>query len=237
MFVRYAARAKALGGTVLVLAQLELADLVATCPGVDRVNPQPLPPFDLQAPLMSLPFIFGTDLATIPADIPYLGIPARVPNRQAIAGLLAASRGKTRIGLVWAGRPRHFTDPHRSLPVAALAPLGDLPGVAWHGFQLESGQERVPLPGFTALGPLLGSFSDTAYALSGMDLVITVDTAVAHLAGALGIPTLLLLPFSPDFRWLLDRDDSPWYPTMRLYRQPRPGDWATVVENVLRHLR
>jgi hypothetical protein len=236
MFLRYAPRVKALGGRVLLAAQRELADLAATCRGVDQViaHGDELPPFDLQLPLLSLPRVFGTGLDAIPAEVPYLDVPEQVPHRAALAGLLAASRGKVRIGVVWAGRPTHINDRQRSLPAAALAPLGSLSGVAWHSFQL--GPEPAPLPGIVALGPLLGSFSDTAYALSGMDLVVSADTAVAHLAGALAIPTLLLLPFQPDFRWLLERADSPWYPTLRLYRQPQPGDWATVIRHVLADL-
>jgi hypothetical protein len=204
---------------------------------VDQVVPHlgSLPPYDLQAPLLSLPSIFKTDLDHIPADIPYLDLPERVPNRQSLARILAASHGKVRIGIVWAGSSTHGKDEERSIPVDALAPLGDLPGVAWHSFQMEPGP-AAPLPGIVPLAPLLANFSDTAYALSGMDLVITVDTALAHLAGALGMPTLLMLPFVPDFRWLLERSDSPWYPTMRIYRQSVPGDWGSVIQRVARDL-
>jgi hypothetical protein len=236
MFVRFAAQAKALGGRVVLVAQKELADLAATCPGLDQVIPHlgRLPPYDLQAPLLSLPHIFKTDLGSIPASVPYLNVPARVPNRQALAALLAASAGKVRVGIAWAGSPVHGRDQERSVPAPALAPLAALPGVAWHSFQM--GPEAPPWPGMAALAPLLGNFSDTAYALSGMDLVITVDTALAHLAGAMAIPTLLLLPFAPDFRWMLERQDSPWYPTLRLYRQSRPGDWVPVVQRLARDL-
>lgn len=233
MFVRYAARVKALGGRVLLLAQPELAELAATCPGVDQVvAEEALPPFDLQISLLSLPEVFRTGLDSIPAEIPYLNVPDQVPHRQAIAETLAASAGKTRVGIVWAGSPGHKRDRERSLAVGALAPLGALPGIAWHSFQLGPVQAKA-LPGMVSLAPLLADFSDTAYALSGMDLVIAVDTALVHLAGALGIPVLVLTAFGPDFRWLLHRDDSPWYPSLRLYRQPVPGDWATVIARVL----
>ena len=237
MFVRYLTRVKALGGRVLLSAQGPLADLAATCPGVDGVVPfgDPLPPFDLHVPLLSLPALFRTTLATIPAAIPYLDVPDRVPNRAALAALLAPSQGRTRVGLVWAGNPTHPRDRKRSLPPEALAPLAALPGVAWHSFQLEPGT-APPLPGLVALGPLLSTFSDTAYALSGMDLVITVDTALAHLAGALGIPTLLLVTFLPDWRWLLGREDSPWYPSLRLCRQPNPGDWDGLLRRLAAEL-
>jgi ADP-heptose:LPS heptosyltransferase len=113
--------------------------------------------------------------------------------------------------------------------------LAALHGVAWFGFQV-GGQDLPPLPNLISLAPLLDNFSDTAYALSGMDLLITVDTSMAHLAGALGIPTLLLLAHQPDYRWMLEREDSPWYPTMRLYRQPKYGDWESVIQQIVRDL-
>jgi hypothetical protein len=238
MFVRYAPMVKALGGKVLLVAQAPLADLVATCGGIDEVIPanRPLPDFDLHLPLLSLPRIFRTDLDSIPAEIPYLDVPDQVPNRQRIAEILSTSEGQIRIGLVWAGSSTHKRDGERSIPPALLAPLGALPEVAWHSFQLGATGD-VPLPGLVSLDPCIRNFSDTAYALSGMQLVITVDTALAHLAGALGIPTLLLVSFLPDFRWMLGREDSPWYPTMRIYRQPRLGDWEAVIQQVLADLR
>lgn len=237
MFVRYAPQVKALGGRVLVEVQPTLAHLVATCPGVDGViaHGAPLPSFDLHLSLLSLPAVFNTELESVPAEIPYLDVPQVVPNRERIAKTLATPEGTLRIGLVWTGSSIHKNDQVRSVPPAALGPLSALPGVAWYSFQVGT-VEEAPLPGITSLGPLLSSFSDTAYAMSGMDLFISVDTATAHLAGALGVPVLLLLPFSPDWRWMLGREDSPWYPTMRIYRQPDPGDWATVVERVVSDL-
>jgi len=234
MFARFAPMVKALGGRVLLEAQPQLAELVATCPGIDAVVPHgdPLPPFDLQSPLLSLPYVFGTELNTIPSMVPYLDIPEQVPNREWIAQLLAAAKACTRIGLAWAGSTAHRNDEVRSIPCANLAPLAVLPNAFFFGFQIGAAQP-APLPGFVTLAPWLSNFSDTAYALSGMDLVITVDTALAHLAGALGIPTLLLLPFGPDWRWMLGRDDSPWYPSMHIYRQPVPGDWDAVIRKVV----
>lgn len=234
MFVRYVSRAKALGGRVLLAAQAQLADLVATCPGVDEVIPHgsPLPPFDLQCPLLSLPAVFRTDLASIPAEIPYLDVPKRVPNRGNLGLALAPSEGKIRVGLAWAGSSLFKNQAKRSIPAEALAPLEGIPDVAWFSFQVGS-QGELPFPGIVSLEPFLGNFSDTAYALSAMDLLITVDTAVAHLAGAMGIPTMLLLAAIPDFRWLMGRDDSPWYPNMRLYRQTRLGDWECVIRRLL----
>ena len=234
MFVRYATRVKALGGRVLLEVQPALADVVATCPGVDAVVPHgsSIPAFDLHIPLLSLPWLFGTDLQSIPGEVPYLGVPERVPNRERLADLLSATEGSIRIGLAWAGSPGHSRDAERSLPPGVLGPLAALPGVSWHSFQLGSA-EKPPLPGLVSLDPSIRNFSDTAYALTRMHLVITVDTALAHLAGALGIPTLLLVAFIPDFRWMMGRGDTPWYPTMRIYRQPAPGDWGTVIRQVV----
>lgn len=234
MFVRYAPLVKALGGRVVLAAQAQLAEVVATCPGIDTVVPKgtPPPPFDLHCPLLSLPWLFRTDLESIPADIPYLQVPDRVPNRAELDGRLAQSEGQLRIGLAWQGSTAHPRDRERSIPIADLQLLAELPPIAWFSFQREWGQD-LPLAGMEDLGPLLGNFSDTAYALQAMDLLITVDTAIAHLAGALGVPVLLLITHVPDWRWLLEREDSPWYPTMRLYRQPRAGDWYSVLRNVV----
>ncbi len=237
MFVRYLPLVKALGGRVLLEVQPSLLAVAATCGGADEVIPRgaSLPQHDLQASLLSLPFLLRTELASIPAEIPYLDVPAVVPHRQAIQEALASAKESTRIGLVWAGSPGHKRDLERSLPPSALGPLAALSGVTWFSFQLGA-RELPPLPELVSLAPLLLDFSDTAYALSGMDLVITVDTSVAHLAGALGIPTLLLLTFQPDFRWLLGREDSPWYPSLHLYRQPSYGDWKSVIRKVVADL-
>jgi hypothetical protein len=234
MLVRYASRVKQLGGRVLLLAQPELADLVATCPGIDEVciEGRLLPPFDLHLPLFSLPRVFRTTLDTIPAEVPYLDIPAQVPNRQGLRERLAPVPGRHRIGISWEARFALARASQKSVPPEFLRPLGDLPGVDW--FALQHGTDEVPpLPGIVSLSPLLSTFSDTAYALAGLDLVITIDTALAHLAGALGIPTLLLACYLPDWRWLMGRSDSPWYPSMRIYRQPRASDWESVIQKIL----
>jgi hypothetical protein len=237
MFVRYAPWVKALGGKVVLVAQARLADLVATCPGIDEVIPHgdSIPPFDVHLPLLSLPRIFQTALKSIPATIPYLHVPRRIPHFEEITKTLAVSEGKIRMGLVWAGNTTHKNDGKRSIPPMALIPLAALPEIAWFSFQVGR-QDEPPFPGIVSMEPLLSDFSDTAYALGSMDLVITVDTAVAHLAGAMGIPTFLLLSSLPDWRWMMGRKDSPWYPTMRLYRQPIPGDWDAVVRDVVADL-
>ena len=237
MFVRYASMVKQLGGTVLLLAQRPLADLVATCPGIDQVIAEgdPLPPFDVHLPLLSLPFIFRTTLDTVPDAIPYLDVPGTVPNCSALREILALSHGRTRIGLSWAGSLVHVRNSQRSISPDQFSHLAALPNVAWHSFQL--GTTDLPfLPGIVSLAPLLANFSDTAYALSGMDLLITVDTAIAHLSGAMGVPTLLLVSYLPDWRWLMGREDSPWYPSVRIYRQIRADDWTSVIRQVLSDL-
>lgn len=233
MFIRYAPLAKALGARVVVEVQAPLANLIATCPGVDEVvsHGNPLPAFDVHLPLMSLPALFRTEPASIPAEVPYLDLPEPIPNRDLIQEALASSVGHLRVGLAWEGNPHHNRDAKRSIPPHILGALAGFSGVAWHSFQLDT-DTLPPLPGIISLAPLLSTFSDTAYALSGMDLVITVDTALAHLSGALGIPTWLLVSFIPDWRWQMGREDSPWYPTLRLFRQTRPGDWDSAIRQM-----
>jgi hypothetical protein len=237
MFVRFAPQVKARGGRVVLAAQAALADLVATCQGIDEVVPKgtPPPPFDFHMPLLSLPWLFRSDLNSIPGDIPYLRTPRLVPSRSEIERLLARTKEPIRVGLAWKGSEFHPRDSERSIPSKTLEPFQGLPGAAWYSFQREEGLE-LPFAGIQDMGRLLSNFSDTAFALEAMDLLITVDTAVAHLAGALGIPVLLLVTYLPDWRWMKGRDDSPWYPTMRIYRQLTAGDWNAVVQRVMADL-
>ena len=182
--------------------------------------------------LLSLPGIFQTTTETIPAPVPYLfadpDLAARWKGRMPGEGL--------RVGLVWAGNPGHANDGNRSVPFQTLCPLLSLSGIRYFGLQKGEGEDRVStISGnlqFANLGKDFCDFSDTAAALANLDLVITVDTAVAHLAGAMGIPVWVMLPYVPDWRWMLERSDSPWYPTMRLFRQPAPGDWDSVVRGM-----
>jgi Tfp pilus assembly protein PilF len=237
MFLRFATLAKARGGRVIVEVQPALAEIAATCAGIDEVvaHGHPLPPFDLHASLMSLPALLGTRLDTIPCEVPYLRVPPLVPDRQAIHRALEPAGDRVRIGICWAGSPDHPRDAKRSLPPALLAPLGAIPHVAWHSFQFGA-VDAPPLPGIVDFGDLLKGFPNTACALAEMDLVITVDTVLAHLAGALGVPSFLLLSFIPDWRWMMDREDTPWYPTMRLYRQRSPGNWPSAIELMIQDL-
>jgi hypothetical protein len=238
MALRYAAPLKQLGARVLVECDPSLAGVFRTCPWADEIisHGDPLPPFHCQAPLMSLPRLFDTTLETIPRPIPYLGVPPGPPTpRQRLGEERLAVPARLKVGLVHAGNPGHVNDANRSIPPSELAPLGQLgPDIAF--FSLQKTREALPaLPGSLGavdLGDLLGDFTDTARALARLDLVISVDTAVAHLAGAMGKPVMLLLPFVPEWRWLLDREDSPWYPGFRLFRQSKPGLWEEVVARI-----
>ncbi len=239
-FVRYVPLVAARGGQVVLEVPPELLTLLSDTPGAAEVIPwgDPHDAVDWQCPLMSLPLAFGTDVTTIPADIPYIAAdPARVARWQ---DRLAGFPGR-RIGLVWAGRPSHKRDALRSLPLSALAPLAGTSGISFFSLQKGSAAgELTSAPGGLNIIDLAGGlddFTDTAAALSALDLVITVDTAVAHLAGALGRPVWLLLSRVPDWRWLLGRSDSPWYPTARLFRQASRGDWSGVAVAVAAALR
>jgi tetratricopeptide (TPR) repeat protein len=241
-FARYVPLVAARGGRVTVMVHAPLMRLFESLAGVEAVLPLDAervandwsgPACDFQVALMDLPAIFGTTPETVP-DAPYLSAPGTAEG--ALAGALdVLPKDVRRVGIVWAGNPDHANDFNRSLPAHFVAELGKLPGVGLISFQ--KGKHTVTaasaLPLVADLAPHLDDFSATAAAIEAMDLVITVDTALAHLAGALGKPTWLLLPHAPDWRWLLNRDDSPWYPTMRLYRQATPGDWSTVIGRVV----
>ncbi len=231
-FVRYAPLVAARGARVLLEVGADLVPLFRGLPGVERViaRGDALPAFDWQCPLLSLPRAFATRLETIPAAVPYLTAdPARAAAwRERLAGDGLA------VGLVWAGNPQFAGDRERSPGLAALAPLLAVPGCRYFGLQLGPGHDelagRAMPPSFTDLAPEIRDFADTAAIMASLDLVVSSCTAPAHLAGALGVPLWVLLSHAPDWRWLLDRADSPWYPTARLFRQPRPGDWNAVAE-------
>ncbi|CAO3378200.1 tetratricopeptide repeat protein [Azospirillum argentinense] len=232
-FVRYAPLVAARGARVLLEVGADLVPLFHGLPGVERVvaRGELLPAFDWQCPLLSLPRAFATRLETIPAA-PYLTAdPARAAAwTERLAG--PDQPDGLRVGLVWAGNPQFAGDRERSPGLAALAPLLAVPGCRVFGLQLGPGHDeltgRAMPPSFTDLAPEIRDFADTAAIMASLDLVVSSCTAPAHLAGALGVPVWVLLSHAPDWRWLLDRADSPWYPTARLFRQPRPGDWAAV---------
>jgi len=233
-FVRYAPHLIARGaGAVIVEVQPELKRLLSAMPGVTVVaRGEPLPRYDLHCPLMSLPLACGTRLETVPEGVPYLNVPADLVD--AWSGCLPDRR--PRIGLVWSGERSHDNDLNRSVRLELLLPLLDLAGVTFVSLQHEVREEDGALldrhPNIARLPRTFADFADTAAVIAALDMVIAVDSAVAHLAGAMGKPLCLLLPFAADFRWLRERKDSPWYPTARLYRQPAFADWASVIANL-----
>ncbi len=230
-FLRYVPLVAARGGRVVLEVQPSLMPLMAGADGPAQViaRGDSLPPFDLECPLMSLPRAFGTVADDVPATVPYLWAdPARVAVwRERLSG-----RDGLRVGLVWAGNPRFPGDDRRSPRLAGLRGLLDVPGCRFYGLQMGPGRADLAdaaLPdGFTDLGPDIADFADTAAIMANLDLVVSSCTGPAHLAGALGVPLWVALPFSADWRWMTGRDDSPWYPTARLFRQPAPGDWGSV---------
>ena len=234
-FVRYAALVKQRGATVIVGCPPPLVPLVTSCACLDRVVSagEDLPPFDVHASLLSLPRIFHTTLRDIPATIPYLfADPALMRRwRQELQGLAGF-----KIGIAWQGNPKHQNDRNRSIPLSCFEPLARRSGVRLLSLQKGAGVEQLQDVAerfaITELGSRLEDFRDTAAVLKNLDLVITCDSALAHLAGALGVPVWVALPVVSDWRWLLDRNDSPWYPTMRLFRQDKRGDWQGVFQRM-----
>jgi len=237
-FVRYAAIVKSLGATVVVECQRALVKLLGSCAGIDRLvgAGDDLPSFDFHAPLLSLPGIFRTDLASIPAPVPYL---------RAAQDLVEQWRVKLmkvdgfRVAMNWRGEAGKPDSMRRAIPLPLFATLSELSGLRLISVQKDvQDRETKTLDSRSIVNPgpeidtAHGAFMDTAAIMRNVDLVITSDTSVAHLAGALGVPVWVALPFVPDWRWLLDRSDSPWYPTMRLFRQNKRGDWKSVFEEI-----
>lgn len=226
-FARFAAQAAARGARVVMECHPGLERLLATAPGVAKAVTAgaPVPEAVCYLPLMSLPHVLETRLAAVPAHIPYLAVPGDAPP--------FALPGELKVGLVWRGNPKHEADDKRSIALELLAPLLAVPGVSWFSLQVgDVAAERDPSP-FAArmidLAPDLTDFGATAAAVSALDLVISVDTAVAHLAGALGKRVWTLIAEANDWRWLSARSDTPWYPTMTLFRQRRGRDWQAAV--------
>jgi tetratricopeptide (TPR) repeat protein len=238
-FVRYAPLVAEHGATVLLEVQPGLRALLNGMPGVTAVHEQgdALPEYDLQCALMSLPAAFRTGLDTIPARIPYL---SPRPDRLAAWQRRLGPWQRMRIGLAWSGSPAHANDRNRSISLVTLAGLLGRADVEWHVIQRDiRDDDRAALEEIEGLvdhAPDLTDFGETAALVSQMDLVITVDTALAHLAGALGKPGWVMLAHAPDWRWMTGRADSPWYPTLRLFRQPKAGDWAAVVQDIRHQL-
>jgi Tfp pilus assembly protein PilF len=238
-FVRYVPLVVERGGRVLLEVQPELKRFIGSMSGVEQIisRGEPLPSFTAHCPFMSLPLAFGTEPATIPSQVPYLRPDAAQVEKwnarfKRLPGL--------RVGLVWGGRPEHRRDRARSIPLAAFAPLFRVDKTVYFSLQKGSAAAQIatPPPGLPLhdVAPKLDDIADTAAAIAALDLVISVDTSVAHVAGAIGKPVWILLPHVPDWRWLLGREDSPWYPSARLFRQPTLGAWAPVIERMAAEL-
>jgi tetratricopeptide (TPR) repeat protein len=232
-FARYVPMLAARGARVILVVPDPLCSLLSRLPGVSQCLPLSvgvLPAFDMHCPISSLPLAFATRLETIPATTPYLpALPTQAWENR------LGPHDKLRVGLAWSGNIKHREDQHRSIPLRALSPLLDC-GATFVSLQKDvrpddaaTLRERTDIVDLTAS---LADFSDTAALVSCLDLVISVDSSIAHLAGALARPTWVLLPYTPDYRWLLDREDSPWYPTARLFRQDESRDYARVIARV-----
>jgi hypothetical protein len=222
---------------------------LASCRGIAELLTEVPPDWpDTHASLLSLPGIFGTTLATIPADVPYLSAdPKRVVRWRKELSTLGSQHdgGKEsfKVGIACQGNPKHKQDRLRSVPLTRFEPLTQLPGVQWFSLQVGPGAEQLQKQG--KCFPVIdlasrfeaATLQDAAAAVTALDLVLSVDSGIGHLAGALGVPVWTLLPYVPDWRWLLDREDSPWYPSMRLFRQKQPGDWDGVFERLATALR
>ena len=239
MCSRYARLLRERGARVVLEAHPPLAALLRGMEGVDQVIAlgEALPPHDYHVSIMSLPLAFGTRLETVPCDVPYVSAPAAHVERW--RARLGPAR-RPLVGLAWSGSATLRNDRNRSIPLPRLAPLRDV-DATFVGLQKDiRDADRPHLAGGRPILHFeteLADFRDTAALVSLMDVVVSVDTSLAHLAGAMAKPTWILLPFSPDWRWLLGRDDSPWYPTARLFRQPRPGDWETPIRAAAGALR
>ena len=234
-FVRFAPMVKSLGGITVLACLPQLARLLATCPGIDRVvSPEDSPvDADLQVSLLSLPAVLGITLETLPRTVPYLSPPADPPPQ--LQAYLAPHMEQFKIGIAWTGNPRHAMNAVRSCTPGHFAVLSQLPGVRLFSFQVgapELPPDLLASLHITPLASILDDFASTAAAVVCMDLIITVDTSLAHLTGALGKPVWTLLSHRAEWRWMTERRDSPWYPSMRLFRQPQPHDWQSVFVQV-----
>lgn len=241
-FVRYATCAAQRCQTVVVECQPALMQLVAKVSGVSRVVAQggELPAFDAHIPLISLPAVFATDISSIPWSGPYIAADPDLLQDWAHR-LSKQNSGELKVGLVWSSNPKNMGQQERSVPLSLLPPLVQLEGVQFFSLQKDASPAHFtdPLQGmrFVDMTADIADFSDTAALLTQLDLVVSVDTAVAHLAGAMGVPVWVMLPFSADWRHHQDRDDNPWYPSMRLFRQTSAGDWGPVLQRLAREIQ
>jgi len=239
-FARFVAPLARAGARCIVYCPQSLAPLLATAPGVAQTvsDPGALPHYDAHLPLLSLPRLLGTTIDAIPADVPYVAVAPE--RRAAVRASLEASPQRLNVGVVWTGNPANPSNRIRSVPLDALDALFEVEGIDWYSLQQgRTTPDFSPAARKARLRPLPAEWAlvDTAALVSELDLVISVCTSIAHLAGALGRPTWTMLACAADWRWLQDRADSPWYPTMRLFRQPHPRDWSSVARSIAAELR
>jgi hypothetical protein len=237
-FIRYVPMVVQAGGKVYLDLPQRLRRLAELIPGITTITNtgDPVPVFQTHAPLMSLPRAFKTTLETIPHKVPYLLVPQAALDK---AAALSWPEHGLRVGLCWGGSPTHPKNRARAIPLKMLEPLFDLENVNF--FSLQMGPSADELKEFSSriidLAPATGDMADTAAQIKNLDLVLTIDTSIAHLAGALGHPMWVLTAFLPDWRWLMEREDCPWYPSARLLRQPKLNDWKSVVERTRAELQ
>lgn len=239
-FIRYTPLIAQRDANVIVECQKELISLLKNVEGVQHIigHGESMPHFDIYCPLLSLPSIFDTTLESIPSQIPYISVDSGLVQKW--HEKFKHDKSKQKIGLVWSGDPALKDDHSRSCSLEIFSPLAQLDDIIFYSLQKGEASEyknnlphKIKLIDYTEE---IKDFSDTAAFIQNLDLIISVDTAVAHLAGALGKPVWALIPFVPDWRWLLNRNDSPWYPTMRLFRQPSRGDWEAVIAIIAKEL-
>ncbi len=235
-FIRYAPLVAERGAKVIVECQKELVSLLKATEGASKIiaRGEKLPDFDVHCPLLGLPLVFGTKLDTIPAKIPYVNADPELVQKW--RSKIGQDKSTVKVGLVWAGNPKLKFGHSRSCPIGTFLPLAERGDITFYSLQKgESEEQAKNLSEDMKLIDYMDDvmdFSDTAALVENLDLVISIDTAVAHLAGALGKPVWVLLPVVPDWRWMTTREDSPWYPTMRLFRQPTAGDWESVINHI-----
>ncbi len=239
-FIRYILKLKEEGAEIILECNKKLHRIFKTIAGNSymierRIDKEPQVEFDYQIPLLSLPFYFGTNLNNIPSIGQYIFAERELTKKMSA---LIGTENDFKIGIVWGGNPSHTSDDKRSIPLSHFSRLLSVENVKLLALQKGSPLKQIEEINFLVyvLDKYLNDFADTAAAIENLDLVITIDTSVAHLAGAMGKPVWLLLPFFPDWRWLLNRNDSPWYPTMKIFRQKEEGDWTTVFDEVVREM-
>jgi hypothetical protein len=243
-FARYLPLAARRCGKIILVCKADLIPVFSTMPGIAQIRDAGqigVSEFDTYLPLLSLPRVFGTTLNTLPAETPYIDIQAIRRRKSANTALILPVSAAPKVGVVWGGSPTHANDRHRSCRVTDFLPVLRMPGLVMYSLQKgDRSRELAELPSDVQvhdLDPHLGDYGDLAVLLDQLDLVISVDTSVVHLAGALGKPVWTLLSTVVDWRWMLESETTPWYPSMRLFRQTRTDDWAELMQRVARALR